>query len=48
MVAGPPIVGVVSVMWGRPAGLTVLAVIALFVAFTPAHVRTPEPEPQTA
>ena len=45
MVAGPPIVGVVSVVFGRPSGLMVLALIALFVAFTPAHVRTPAPEP---
>ena len=44
MVAGPPIVGVVAVQFGRPAGLMVLAFIALFVAFTPAHVRTPEPQ----
>jgi fucose permease len=42
MVAGPPIVGVVAVEFGRPAGLMVLAVIALFVALTPAHVRTAE------
>jgi MFS family permease len=40
MVAGPPIVGVVAVQFGRPAGLMVLAFIALFVALTPAHVRT--------
>ena len=39
MVAGPPIVGTVSGAFGRPTGLMVLAVIALFVAFTPAHVR---------
>ena len=39
MVAGPPIVGIVSGAFGRPAGLMVLAVIALFVAVTPAHVR---------
>lgn len=39
MVAGPPIVGTVSGAFGRPTGLMVLAVIALFVAITPAHVR---------
>jgi MFS family permease len=39
MVAGPPIVGVVSGAFGRPAGLMVLAAIAVFVAVTPAHVR---------
>jgi MFS family permease len=39
MVAGPPIVGTVSGAFGRPVGLMVLAVIALFVAVTPAHVR---------
>ena len=39
MVAGPPIVGSVSGAFGRPTGLMVLAGIALFVAFTPAHVR---------
>ena len=39
MVAGPPIVGTVSGAFGRPTGLMVLAGIALFVAFTPAHVR---------
>jgi MFS family permease len=44
MVAGPPIVGVVAVQFGRPAGLMVLAFIALFVALTPAHVRTTEPQ----
>ena len=40
MVAGPPIVGIVSGAFGRPTGLMVLAAIALFVAVTPAHVRT--------
>jgi MFS family permease len=39
MVAGPPIVGIVSGAFGRPAGLMVLAGVALFVAVTPAHVR---------
>jgi MFS family permease len=48
MVAGPPIVGTVAVVFGRPTGLMVLAFIALFVAFTPAHVRTTEREEQTA
>ena len=33
---------VVAVQFGRPAGLMVLAFIALFVALTPAHVRTSE------
>jgi hypothetical protein len=40
MVAGPPIVGTVSGAFGRPTGLMVLAGIALFVALTPAHVRS--------
>ena len=39
MVAGPPIVGTVSGVFGRPTGLMVLAVMALLVAVTPAHVR---------
>jgi MFS family permease len=43
MVAGPPIVGLVAVEFGRPAGLMLLAAIALFVAATPAHVRTSDP-----
>ena len=42
MVAGPPLVGTVSGAFGRPTGLMVLAAIALFVAITPAHVRTSE------
>jgi MFS family permease len=42
MVAGPPIVGIVSGAFGRPTGLMVLAAIALFVAVIPAHVRTRE------
>jgi MFS family permease len=42
MVAGPPIVGMVSGAFGRPTGLMVLAAIALFVAVTPAHVRAPQ------
>jgi MFS family permease len=45
MVAGPPIVGMVSGAFGRPAGLMVLAAIALFVAVTPAHVRKGERQP---
>jgi MFS family permease len=44
MVAGPPIVGIISGVFGRPAGLMVLAVTAVFVAVTPAHVRTPDPQ----
>ena len=40
MVAGPPIVGTVSGAFGRPTGLMVLAGIAVFVAATPAHVRS--------
>jgi MFS family permease len=39
MVAGPAIVGVLSSLFGLRAGLVVLAVVALFVAVTPAHVR---------
>jgi MFS family permease len=42
MVAGPPIVGLVAGAFGRPTGLMVLAATALFVAVTPAHVRTAE------
>jgi MFS family permease len=42
MVAGPPLVGTVAGAFGRPTGLMVLAAIALFVAVTPAHVRTAE------
>ena len=41
MVAGPPIVGITSKFFGLRTGLLVLAVIALFVAVVPAHVRTP-------
>ncbi len=40
MVAGPPIVGLVAGAFGRSAGLMVLAAAAVFVAVTPAHVRT--------
>ncbi len=40
MVAGPPIVGTVSGLFGRPTGLMLLAAIALVVALTPPHVRS--------
>ncbi len=39
MVAGPPIVGLFSALFGLRVGLLVLAGVALFVAVTPAHVR---------
>lgn len=39
MVAGPPIVGVLSGIFDLSTGLLVLAAAALFVAVTPAHVR---------
>lgn len=39
MVAGPPLVGLVSSAFGLRTGLIVLAAIAMFVALTPAHVR---------
>ena len=39
MVAGPPLVGLISGAFGLEAGLLVLAGVALFVALTPAHVR---------
>ena len=39
MVAGPPIVGILSGIFGLSTGLLVLAAAALFVAVTPAHVR---------
>lgn len=39
MVAGPPIVGVLSGAFDLTTGLLVLAATALFVAVTPAHVR---------
>jgi MFS family permease len=39
MVAGPPIVGLLSGAFDLSTGLLVLAVAALFVAVTPAHVR---------
>ena len=41
MVAGPPIVGVLSGAFDLTTGLLVLAAAALFVAVTPAHVRVP-------
>ncbi len=40
MVAGPPIVGILSGVFDLSTGLLVLAAAALFVAVTPAHVRT--------
>jgi MFS family permease len=39
MVAGPPIVGILSGIFDLATGLLVLAAAALFVAVTPAHVR---------
>jgi MFS family permease len=39
MVAGPPVVGILSAVFGLRVGLLVLAAIALFVAVVPAHVR---------
>ena len=41
MVAGPPIVGILSGVFDLATGLMVLAAIALFVSLTPAHVRRP-------
>jgi MFS family permease len=41
MVAGPPLVGTLSALFGLRVGLLVLAGIALLVAIVPAHVRTP-------
>ena len=43
MVAGPPIVGILSGVFDLTTGLMVLAATALFVAVTPAHVRRPQP-----
>ncbi len=40
MVAGPPLVGTLSGLFGLRTGLLVLAAIALMVAIVPAHVRT--------
>jgi MFS family permease len=42
MVAGPPLVGLLSALFGLQVGLLVLAGIALTVAIVPAHVRTPD------
>jgi MFS family permease len=39
MVAGPPIVGILSGLFDLTTGLLVLAATSLFVAVTPAHVR---------
>lgn len=39
MVAGPPIVGILSGVFDLTTGLMVLAAAALFVSVTPAHVR---------
>jgi MFS family permease len=39
MVAGPPLVGVLSSAFGLRVGLLVLAAIALFVALTPTRIR---------
>ena len=39
MVAGPPLVGALSGVFGLQTGLLVLSAIALFVAVTPAHIR---------
>jgi MFS family permease len=47
MVAGPPIVGLVAGAFGRPTGLMVLAATALFVAVTPAHVRSSTYDPNS-
>jgi MFS family permease len=41
MVAGPPLVGTLSALFGLRTGLLVLAAIAALVAIVPAHVRTP-------
>jgi MFS family permease len=41
MVAGPPLVGTLSGLFGLQTGLLVLAAIALLVAVVPAHVRAP-------
>ncbi len=39
MVAGPPIVGILSGIFSLTTGLLVLAATAMFVSLTPAHVR---------
>lgn len=41
MVAGPPLVGTLSGLFGLKTGLLVLAAIACVVAIVPAHVRVP-------
>ncbi len=41
MVAGPPLVGTLSGLFGLRTGLLVLAAIACVVAIVPAHVRVP-------
>jgi MFS family permease len=41
MVAGPPLVGTLSGLFGLKTGLLVLAAIACLVAIVPAHVRVP-------
>jgi MFS family permease len=41
MVAGPPLVGTLSGLFGLRTGLLVLAAIAFFVAIVPAHIRPP-------
>jgi MFS family permease len=43
MVAGPPLVGTISNVFGLRVGLLVLAGIAAFVALTPSHIRTRTP-----
>jgi MFS family permease len=43
MVVGPPLVGAVSELFGLRAALLLLAGVGLFVAVTPAHVRTRVP-----
>lgn len=41
MVAGPPLVGLLSSAFGLRTGLLALAAIALFVGLTPARIRAP-------
>jgi MFS family permease len=48
MVAGPPIVGILSGVFDLTTGLLVLAAAAAFVAITPAHVRPPRVTPDAA
>jgi len=45
MVAGPPIVGLCSGLFGLRVGLLLLAAVALFVALTPARIRRGVPHP---